>query len=91
MSEDIEIARGNGATDQLPNLRIGVETNRALFLEVEAHRVGRACRAHRDDGRGIRWAAWLGLRADFLDMLGASKLVPGQSSTQMAIHLGHQR
>ena len=30
-------------------------------------------------------------RADFLDMLGASNLVPGPSSTEMAIHIGHQR
>ena len=29
--------------------------------------------------------------ADFLDMLGASNLVPGPSSTEMAIHIGHQR
>jgi chromate transporter len=29
--------------------------------------------------------------ADFLDLLGASNLVPGPSSTEMAIHIGHQR
>lgn len=29
--------------------------------------------------------------ADFLDMLGASNLIPGPSSTEMAIHIGHQR
>jgi chromate transporter len=28
---------------------------------------------------------------EFLDMLGASNLIPGPSSTEMAIHLGHQR
>jgi chromate transporter len=28
---------------------------------------------------------------DFLDMLGASNLVPGPSSTEMAIHIGHQQ
>lgn len=33
---------------------------------------------------------WLS-REDFLDMLGASNLVPGPSSTKMAIHVGHQR
>ena len=28
---------------------------------------------------------------DFLDMLGASNLVRGPSSTEMVIHIGHQR
>jgi chromate transporter len=38
----------------------------------------------------VRRRAWVS-RADFLDMLGASNLVPGPSSTEMAIHIGHQR
>ncbi|MGO9603401.1 MAG: chromate efflux transporter [Candidatus Binataceae bacterium] len=33
---------------------------------------------------------WLS-RADFLDMLGATNLIPGPNSTEMAIHIGHQR
>jgi chromate transporter len=37
----------------------------------------------------VRRRAWVS-RADFLDMLGASNLVPGPSSTEMAIHIGHQ-
>jgi chromate transporter len=38
----------------------------------------------------VRRRGWVS-HADFLDMLGASNLIPGPSSTEMAIHLGHQR
>ena len=38
----------------------------------------------------VRRRGWVSY-ADFLDMLGASNLVPGPSSTEMAIHIGHQR
>jgi chromate transporter len=38
----------------------------------------------------VRRRRWVS-RADFLDMLGASNLVPGPSSTEIAIHIGHQR
>jgi chromate transporter len=33
---------------------------------------------------------WLS-REQFLDMLGATNLIPGPNSTEMAIHIGHQR
>lgn len=33
---------------------------------------------------------WLS-REDFLDLLGATNLIPGPNSTEMAIHLGHRR
>ena len=42
------------------------------------------------DEEFVRRRAWVS-RTDFLDMLGASNLVPGPSSTEMAIHIGHQR
>jgi chromate transporter len=38
----------------------------------------------------VRRRGWIS-HADFLDMLGASNLIPGPSSTEMAIHIGHQR
>ena len=38
----------------------------------------------------VRRRGWVS-HEDFLDMLGASNLVPGPSSTEMAIHIGHQR
>jgi chromate transporter len=34
-----------------------------------------------------RWIS----REDFLDLLGATNLIPGPNSTEMAIHLGHRR
>lgn len=42
------------------------------------------------DEEFVRRRGWVS-QADFLDMLGASNLVPGPSSTEMAIHIGHQR
>ena len=38
----------------------------------------------------VRRRGWVS-SADFLDMLGASNLIPGPSSTEIAIHIGHQR
>jgi chromate transporter len=38
----------------------------------------------------VRRRGWLS-HADFLDMFGASNLIPGPSSTEVAIHIGHQR
>jgi chromate transporter len=38
----------------------------------------------------VRRRGWLS-REQFLDMLGATNLIPGPNSTEMAIHIGHQR
>jgi chromate transporter len=38
----------------------------------------------------VRRRGWVD-RERFLDLLGATNLVPGPNSTEMAIHLGHQR
>ena len=38
----------------------------------------------------VRRRGWLS-HAEFLDMLGATNLIPGPNSTEMAIHIGHQR
>lgn len=38
----------------------------------------------------VRRRKWL-TREEFLDMLGATNLIPGPNSTEMAIHLGHRR
>lgn len=38
----------------------------------------------------VRRRGWL-TRAEFLDLLGATNLIPGPNSTEMAIHVGHAR
>ena len=38
----------------------------------------------------VRRRAWV-TREEFLDLLGATNLIPGPNSTEMAIHLGHRR
>jgi len=38
----------------------------------------------------VRQRGWV-TRAEFLDLLGATNLIPGPNSTEMAIHLGHRR
>jgi len=38
----------------------------------------------------VRRRRWL-THAEFLDLLGATNLIPGPNSTEMAIHIGHRR
>jgi chromate transporter len=38
----------------------------------------------------VRRRHWLS-REDFLDLLGATNLIPGPNSTELAIHIGHRR
>src|SRR5512138_196622 len=38
----------------------------------------------------VRRRHWL-TRDEFLDLLGATNLIPGPNSTELAIHLGHRR
>lgn len=38
----------------------------------------------------VRQRQWLA-REEFLDLLGATNLIPGPNSTEMAIHIGHRR
>ena len=38
----------------------------------------------------VRRRGWL-TRAEFLDLLGATNLIPGPNSTEMAINIGHRR
>jgi chromate transporter len=38
----------------------------------------------------VRRRQWLS-RDDFLDLLGATNLIPGPNSTELAIHIGHRR
>lgn len=42
------------------------------------------------EGEVVRRRGWLS-RERFLDLLGATNLIPGPNSTELAIHLGHER
>jgi len=42
---------------------------------------------HSEVVRRLRWLS----REQFLDLLGATNLIPGPNSTEMAIHIGHKR
>lgn len=42
------------------------------------------------DAEVVRRLGWMP-RADFLDLLGATNLIPGPNSTELAIHIGHRR
>jgi chromate transporter len=42
------------------------------------------------DDEVVRRRRWLS-REEFLDLLGATNLIPGPNSTEMAIHIGHRR
>ena len=63
----------------------------ALLPAPRRHRVWRPGGPHRDDGdEVVRRRAWI-TREEFLDLLGAINLIPGPSSTELAIHIGHRR
>src|ERR671922_638169 len=38
----------------------------------------------------VRRRGWM-TRDEFVDLLGATNLIPGPNSTEMAIHIGHRR
>lgn len=42
------------------------------------------------EGEVVRRRQWL-THEEFLDLLGATNLIPGPNSTEMAIHIGHRR
>src|SRR3954470_16719957 len=42
------------------------------------------------EGEVVRRRRWL-TREEFLDYLGATNLIPGPNSTELAIHIGHAR
>src|SRR4026209_2564617 len=42
------------------------------------------------DDEDVRRRRWL-THEEFLDLLGATNLIPGPNSTEMAIHIGHRR
>jgi hypothetical protein len=62
-----------------------------LFLKLGATAFGGpAAHIAMMEDEVVRRRGWLS-REDFLDLLGATNLIPGPNSTEMAIHVGHRR
>jgi chromate transporter len=63
----------------------------ALFLRFGATAFGGpAAHVAMLEDEVVRRRQWLS-REEFLDLLGATNLIPGPNSTEMAIHIGHRR
>jgi chromate transporter len=63
----------------------------ALFLRLGATAFGGpAAHIAMMEDEVVRRRGWL-TREEFLDLLGATHLIPGPNSTEMAIHVGHRR
>src|SRR5438094_898008 len=62
-----------------------------LFLKLGATAFGGpAAHIAMMEDEVVRRRAWLS-REEFLDLLGATNLIPGPSSTEMAIHIGDRK
>jgi chromate transporter len=62
-----------------------------LFLKLGATAFGGpAAHIAMMEDEVVRRRAWLS-REEFLDLVGATNLIPGPNSTEMAIHVGHRR
>src|SRR3954468_14300290 len=63
----------------------------ALFLRLGATAFGGpAAHIALMEDEVVRRRAWL-TRDEFLDLPGATNLIPGPNSTELAIHIGHRR
>src|SRR5437667_11629976 len=63
----------------------------ALFLRLGATSFGGpAAHIAMMEDEVVRRRRWLS-REEFLDLLGATNLIPGPNSTEMAIHIGRRR
>ena len=81
----------SGVARSSPDARTSLRELAALFLRLGATAFGGPA-AHiammRDEV--VRRRAWL-TEEQFLDLLGATNLIPGPNSTEMAIHIGWRR
>jgi chromate transporter len=79
-------------------LRRGIMTNPQTLREIAVSFLrlgttafgGPAAHVAMMEEEFVRRRGWIS-HAEFLDMLGATNLIPGPNSTEMAIHIGHQR
>jgi chromate transporter len=70
--------------------RVPLRTVAAIFLRLGATSFGGpAAHIALMEDEFVRRRGWL-TQAEFLDLLGATNLIPGPNSTEMAIHIGHR-
>ena len=78
-------------SDAPPSLRARLVELAALFLRLGVTAFGGpAAHIAMMEDEVVARRQWL-TRAEFLDLLGATNLIPGPNSTEMAIHVGHRR
>jgi chromate transporter len=78
-------------TDSAAAERSALPELAGLFLKLGATAFGGpAVHIAMMEDEVVRRRAWL-TREEFLDLLGATNLIPGPNSTEMAIHVGHRR
>jgi len=76
---------------ELPQTRTSLLELAALYLRLGATAIGGpAVHISMMEEEVVSRRGWL-TRADFLDFLGATNLIPGPNSTEMAIHVGRVR
>ena len=74
-----------------PPLQSTLKEIAALFLRLGVTAFGGpAVHIAMMEDEVVRRRAWL-TREEFLDLYGATNLIPGPNSTEMAIHIGHRR
>src|SRR5262245_6618916 len=77
------------APDRRP-AKASLRTVAAVFLRLGATRFGGpAAHIALMEEEVVRRRAWL-THEEFVDLLGATNLIPGPNSTEMAIHVGHR-
>jgi chromate transporter len=70
--------------------RVPLRTVAALFLRLGATSFGGpAAHIALMEDEVVRRRGWI-TEAEFLDLVGATNLIPGPNSTEMAIHIGHR-
>lgn len=82
-----------GATPEAspPALQSRLKELAALFLRLGVTAFGGpAVHIAMMEDEVVRRRAWM-TREEFLDLYGATNLIPGPNSTEMAIHIGHRR
>jgi chromate transporter len=83
-SDEAAAAAAGAGRSALPELA-------RLFLKLGATAFGGpAAHIAMMEDEVVRRRGWL-RREEFLDLLGATNLIPGPNSTEMAIHVGHHR